>query len=310
MADIVEKTAGQTVLTIEITPRPVDAGAKFGLAARAVCTPPCDITGLVVTICDGDGQDVGQIHFCRFDGEANSSDDLMLQAPTAIGTHSWTAVLQAFEARDAAYSEVTVPVPLEVKAHAITLSNWGLASALTNGSAAKMHVGVRCSCGCALGGRKVTIHDAAGTEIGTATLADDVWPRTEALYFAEAEFPASGEVGLHDWQMRFSGAGLEPAHADGKANFGVRIVPPGEHVVKIEAVDRDKLTPLPGAIVTMHPFRGVADERGIAELRVPKGSYRLFVSARRYVSNHAELEVDGDVTTQSQLAVEIRPERM
>lgn len=310
MADQTQATtAGQTALTIEVTPTRVDAGAEFGLSARAICTPPCDITGLFATIRDADGKDLGQIEFTSFDGNANSSQDLKLTAPTAVGTHDWTAVLPTFDARDATYPEVTTPIALEVRAHPITVTSWGLASALTDGSTAKMHVGVRCSCGCSMAGRQVTIHDHTGAQIGAATLGDGLWPKTEALYFAEVEFPAAGEVGLHDWQIRFAGAGLEPAHGDGTANFGVRIVPPAEHVVKVEALDRDKQTPLAGALVTMHPFRGTTNEHGIAELRVPKGSYRLFVSARRYVSNHTQLEVNGDVATQAQLDIEIRPER-
>ena len=310
MADqALEKTAGQTVLTIEITPTRVDAGAEFGLSARAVCTPPCDITGLLVSIRDADGTELGQIEFTSFDGTTNSSQDLKLVAPVAVGTHNWTAVLPTFDARDATYPEVVTPVALEIRAHPITVTSWGLASALTEGSTGRMHVGVRCSCGCSLAGRAITIHDHDGKQIATATLGDELWPKTEALYFAAVEFPIAGDIGLYDWRVRFAGQGLTPEHGDGAANFGVRIVAPAEHVVKVEAVDRDKLTPLPGAIITMHPFRSIADEHGIAELKVPKGSYRLFVSARRYVSTHADLVVNGDLTTQSQLAVEIRPER-
>lgn len=310
MADTVEKTPGQTVLTVEITPTVVDAGAAFGLSARAVCTPPCDITGLVATVRDGDGVELGQIAFSSFDGNANSSADLMLVAPAAVGVHDWTATLQSFEARDATYPETSAKVALEVKPHAITISSWGLASALTSGAQARMHIGVRCSCGCSMAGRQVTVHDESGTQIATATLGDELWPRTEALYFAEIEFPVTGEPALSQWQLRFAGAGLEPAHADGAQNFSVRIVPPAEHVVTIEAIDRALQTPLAGAMVTMHPFRGTTDARGMAQLRVPKGTYRLFVSARRYVSNHTQIDVEGDVATQAQLDVEIRPERM
>ncbi len=310
MADSVEKIAGQTVLTVEITPTIVDAGAAFGLSARAVCTPPCDITGLSAIVHDADGTEIGQIVFSSFDGQANSSVDLMLTAPAEVGVHDWTASLQSFEARDASYPASSAEMALEVKPHAITISSWGLASALTSGAQGRMHVGVRCSCGCSMAGREITVHDQSGTQIATAKLGDDLWPKTEALYFAEVAFPVSGEPSLSEWQLRFAGAGLEPAHGDGVIGFNVRIVPPAEHVVTIEAFDRARQTPLAGALVTMHPFRGTTDARGMAQLRVPKGSYRLFVSARSYVSNHTQIDVEGDVATQAQLDVEIRPERM
>jgi hypothetical protein len=60
----------------------------------------------------------------------------------------------------------------------------------------------------------------------------------------------------------------------------------------------------------MHPYRAIADERGVAELRVPKGDYTLFVSARRYVSDRATVTVTGDLKTQAHLAVEVRRERL
>lgn len=309
MADKIEKTAGQTALTIEITPNSVDAGAEFGIAARAICTPPCDITDLAAIVRDADGNVLGQIVFAIFDGTANSGSDLLLTAPLQTGTHNWTATIDRFEARDAVYEATTIAVPLEIKPHAITISSWGLPSAITSGATAKMHVGVRCSCGCSLAGREITIHDQTGAQMASGTLGDELWPRTEALYFTEIAMPVSGEPALEEWQVKFAGAGLTPDHADGTTKFSVRIVPDAEHVVTVEAIDRASQTPLAGALVTMHPFRGTTDERGIAELRVPKGSYRLFVSARRYVSNHTEINVNGDVATQAHLDVEIRPER-
>ena len=60
----------------------------------------------------------------------------------------------------------------------------------------------------------------------------------------------------------------------------------------------------------MHPYRALTDERGVAKLRVPKGAYTLFVSARKYVSDKADVTITGDLTTQAHLAVEVRPERL
>lgn len=305
-----EKSTGQVALSIEVTPTSVAAGAEFGLLARVSCTPACDLASLAVVIRSEDGACLGEIALSHFDGATNSTDDLVLRAPLSVGVHRWTASIEAFETDDAAYPAVSEPIALQVEPHAVTVNVWDLASALTSGSAARMHVGVRCACGCSLAGRSVTIHDELGNLVASARIADEVWPRTEALYYAQVQATVDADVGPHRWKARFSGAGLEPSHGDGQADFSIRVVPAGEHLVQVHAVDGDGATPLPGAIVTMHPFRAVADHRGIAELRVPKGSYTLFVSARRHVSNRAVVEVDGDLVTQSQLAVEIRPERM
>lgn len=305
-----EKSVGQVALSIEVTPTSVAAGAEFGLSARVSCTPPCDLASLAVVIRSEDGVSLGEIALSRFDGTTNSTDDLVLRAPLSVGVHGWTASLEAFGTGDVAYPAVSEPIALTVEPHSVTVNVWDLASALTSGSSAKMYVGVRCSCGCSLAGRSVTIRDELGNLVASVKIADEVWPRTEALYYAQVQAAVDADVGLHQWKARFSGAGLEPSHTDGQADFSIRVVPAGEHLVQVQAVDGDGATPLPGAIVTMHPFRAVADVRGIAELRVPKGSYTLFVSARRHVSNRTIVEVDGDLVTQSQLAVEIRPERM
>ena len=122
--------------------------------------------------------------------------------------------------------------------------------------------------------------------------------------------PADAALGNHIWSVRFPADGLEPRHAPSTAEFGVTFVPAPEHVVTVEALDSVKQTPLAGAIVMMHPYRAVTDDSGIAELRVPKGDYTLFVSARRYVSDRASVAVTGDLKTQARLAVEVRPERL
>ena len=68
----------------------------------------------------------------------------------------------------------------------------------------------------------------------------------------------------------------------------------------VVAVDAERHTPVRGAKVVMHPYRAVTDKRGVAEVRVPKGAYRLFVSG----PNHVPFRRDGEMTT----AVTIRAE--
>jgi hypothetical protein len=74
--------------------------------------------------------------------------------------------------------------------------------------------------------------------------------------------------------------------------------------VTVEAVDRESQIPVAGARVVMHPYKAVTDERGVAEVRVAKGSYRLFVSQMKYVTFGVPLDVTADVTTRAELDVE------
>jgi hypothetical protein len=59
----------------------------------------------------------------------------------------------------------------------------------------------------------------------------------------------------------------------------------------------------------MHPYGSVTDERGIAQVRVAKGAYRLFVSKTRYETFGLPVEVTADLTARAELDVELVPER-
>ena len=80
-------------------------------------------------------------------------------------------------------------------------------------------------------------------------------------------------------------------------------------MVTVETVDKESQTPISGARVMMHPYKAVTNERGIAEVRVAKGAYRLFVSQTRYITLGLPIEVTADTTARAELEVEPVPER-
>jgi len=59
----------------------------------------------------------------------------------------------------------------------------------------------------------------------------------------------------------------------------------------------------------MHPNKAVSDERGVAEVRVAKGVYTLFVSQTRYLTFGLPVEVHTDMTARAELSLEPVPER-
>ena len=60
-----------------------------------------------------------------------------------------------------------------------------------------------------------------------------------------------------------------------------------------------------GAKVVVHPYRAVTDERGVAEVRVPKGAYRLFVSGPNHIPFRQDSEITTDVTIRAELALDL-----
>ena len=52
--------------------------------------------------------------------------------------------------------------------------------------------------------------------------------------------------------------------------------------IRDSAIDRESRAPVEGATVAVHPYTTLTDERGVAEVNIPKGKYRLFVSGKNY----------------------------
>ncbi|MBX3560160.1 carboxypeptidase regulatory-like domain-containing protein [Chelatococcus sp.] len=74
--------------------------------------------------------------------------------------------------------------------------------------------------------------------------------------------------------------------------------------MRIEAFDADKQTPIPGARVVMHPYRAVTGEDGVATIHLVKGTYKLLVSASRYIGNAETVDVRDNATLRTQLTLE------
>jgi hypothetical protein len=125
----------------------------------------------------------------------------------------------------------------------------------------------------------------------------------------EVELDAPAAAGLYTWNVNSPESGAGVPHAEGSVSFGVRVVSHPEHLVTVEVIDKGNHTPLGGARVVMHPYRPVADERGIAAVRVARGPYTLFVSQNSYLTIGLPVEVTADLTARVELDVEPVPDR-
>jgi hypothetical protein len=304
--DVSETASGPTgTLTIECSPGPVDAGGILTLAAAVTTMPPADLRDGALVLSDAAGATLCTAAFTAFDGLTSATGPFTVPAPMAPGRYAWVATAP-LDADGAAELEAAFEV--EVRAHAMSLLVWDVPATVVAGERFRFKVGSKCSSGCALGGETVEIHDAEGATVATVALGEEPWPKT-ALYAAEIEVEAPAEEGLFRWQAREAASDAVPAHAEGVAAFSVRVVPQPEFVVTVEAIDRQKRTPVRGAQVVMHPYRAVTDAQGLAEVRVPKGDYTMFVSGPRCFPYRVPITVEGDMRTTTELVIEPPIER-
>jgi hypothetical protein len=304
MAAKAVRTHGQRTCTIEVSLSEVDAGAELTVTARASCPHGCDLSGQNVSIRNQDDTELASGELAELDGEAYVTSALVLRAPLKVGEHICRAVLAAQENDGVLHEETSTEFSFVAMAHAASVNVWGLPSAIAAGERFRLKVGIKCSAGCKLTGRQLSIFDGEGAQVGAASLLDDVWPGTSALYFAEVEAQAPLTTGDYKWEVKTPGSDLNVPHAAGSFTFAVKIVSPPEHEVTVEAFDSENQTPITGAHVLLHPYRALTDESGVAKVKLAKGRYKLFVSGFKYIAYENIIDVAGDVTTRVELTAE------
>jgi hypothetical protein len=293
---------GRRTCAVEVSPVEVDAGVEFTVTVRASCPDGCDLTGQSVSIRDQGDTEAARAELAQLDGESTAA--FVLRAPLEVGEHVWRAVLAAHDKEGISHEATSTTFSFATRAHAASVNVWGMPSAIPAGERFSFMVGIKCSTGCKLAGRPLFILDRQGAQVGAASLGDDIWPGTSALYFAEVEAQAPLATGDHRWQIETAGSDAGVPHAAGSVAFAIRVVGPPDHEVTVEAFDREKQAPIKGAHVLLHPYRALTDVRGTAKIKVAKGRYRLFVSGFNYIAYQDIIEVAGDVTMRAELTAE------
>jgi hypothetical protein len=298
------RTHGQRTCAVEVSGSEVDAGTEVTVRARVFCPHGCDLSGQRVSIRNHDDTELASAELIERAGEAYVTSALAWRAPLEVGEQICRVVLPASEKDGVLHEEISTEFSFVVKAHAASVNAWGWPSAIAAGERFKVKIGVKCSAACRLSGRPLSIVDHEGAQVGAARLADDMWPGTSALYFAEVEVLAPLRAGDYNWQAKTPGSDSGTPHAAGSCTFAVKAVSPPDHEVTIEAIDGEQQTPIEGAHVLVHPYRAFTDERGVAKIKVAKGRYRLVVSGFKYIAYQDTIDVAGDVTTRAELRAE------
>ncbi len=192
-----------------------------------------------------------------------------------------------------------------VEPHDTRVVVWDTPPAIERGKRFAVRLGVACSARCPPASWVVEVRDHDGERRTTTTLGDEPWPGTDALYHAEVALLAPDAEGLYTWEAAALTDGAAVAHTGCSARFGVRVVSPPACLLTVVALDAESGTPVAGAKVVAHPYRAVTDARGVAEVRVPAGEYRLFVSGKRYRPFRFDGEVQADTTIRAELAHDV-----
>ena len=189
----------------------------------------------------------------------------------------------------------------ETQPHDTRVVVWDVPATIECGERFNVKLGVKCSSECPTDGWTVEVCDHEGKRRATATTGGEPWPDTTGLHSVEAELSAPDAEGLYTWEARAPVDELEIPHAEGVARFGVRAVPSPCCLLTVVAIDGESQTPVEGARVVLHPYKTLTDERGVAEVRVPQGKYRLFVSGKKYFPFRSECDIKADVTIRAEL---------
>ena len=291
------------ICSVEISPDEVDAAADITLNVRVTGLRK-GLSGPRASIRNREDAELACAELKKSDDEEYESNDIVLAAPRVVGEHVYRAVVVAADKSGSLQEQASTEVRFVVKPHAAELNVWDVPSAIVAGERFKVTVGVKCSAGCDLSGKGLSIFDRESAQVVEAKLGHDIWPGTEALYFAEVEAEAPLAAGDHQWEVRTAEWVSELPHAAGSSAFGLRVVSPPDCEVTVQAVDRENQTPIKGAGVVMHPYRATTDENGIAKVKVTKGRYDILVSGSKYVPVSIPAEVTADIATRAELDVE------
>ena len=305
MAEDNDMTRKISACGVEVSPSEVDAGGDMTLKGKVSCSPAGDLRGKTLLIMDQDGALAESMELTEFEGETNETSEFVVKAPVKPGAYTWLAVCPAYVTSGISCEETSAPFSFTVKPHSTRVVVWDAPSTIECGEKFSIKLGVKCSSDCRSEGWAVEILDQDGNKRATATLSGEPWPGTTALCYTEVDLSAPDTAGLYTWEAKAPVDGLDIPHAECSARFGVRVVPPPECLLTVVAIDMESQTPVKGAKVVVHPYKAFTDERGVAEVRVPAGEYRLFVSGKNYFPFRSDGKVKTDVTIRAELALDL-----
>lgn len=284
---------------IEDLPPELEAGGQVAVRLRVTCRDGCNLRNGVVKAVSADGTLVTTALAGAGPEHLGSTATLVLTVPARVGAWPFQVTFPEQEVAGAMHGACTLPVSSTVVPHSASVAVWEVPSPV-QGARFTVQVGVKCSAGCRLGGQLVEVRDESGATVAEGRLGSEPSPGTSALHEAQVTLAAPDRSGVFSRTVHFAGTGLELPHTGGAGTFTFRVVEPPEHTVAVWVRAKGIEAPLHSIEVRLGPYGAMTDERGLASVRVAKGSYELSawrvdiepVSQRLVVADDHTVEVD------------------
>lgn len=290
-----------SISLVEAIPSEVDANSKISIKAKISCAFACSLQGDKIKIINFQGEEITEVELELADGSDNEIVELMVQAPSMPGEHTWKIVYPTQQKEDTLHEESSVELSFKVRPHQISLSVWGIPSPVNKDEKFKIKIGAKCLAGCSLAGLPFVILDDNNIQVADGKLGENVLPQTEGMYWTEQDLRAPADEALHKWVVQSLTSELECPHQSNTENFSFHTAKPPEHTVTIEVTSKEDHTPLKDAYIFLGLHRAVTDEQGKATLSVPGGNLKMYISKNDYVTIEKDLEVVGDATVKIEL---------
>jgi hypothetical protein len=240
--------------------------------ARVSCPEGCDLRSGLVNIV-GSEEVVLTAELAGSEGaETAETADLVLNAPAQLGEGVWSITFPRQEVEGVVHEECSLSVTSTIVPHATSVAVWGVPSPV-KGSRFGVMVGLK---------------------LGHGRLGDVPRPGTSALYEGEVSLVAPSRAGVFFRSVSFAPIELGSPHREVSGDFTFRSLEPPEHTVTVQVIPKGIDAPMDNIEVRLGAYRAETDERGLARVGVPKGTYELSAWRIDIEPASTELEVTGD----------------